>query len=105
MSDAPISHRNELASYETLGSLCVQKLRNFPTTLEQDGDLLRTRKAQLSRNAKNAVLWRRAEKRILTETLALVESKAKQLHGKWMVRDTDPLVMRGENHFETQGEL
>jgi hypothetical protein len=69
--------------------------------MEEDRELLRVRKSNMSRNAKNAILWRRAEKRILHRTLAIVEERAKRLHSQWMVRDADPLQMKGDHVFET----
>lgn len=91
-------------AWETLGSLCAQKLANYPTTLEEDKELLRVRREQLTRNAKNAILFRRAEKRILKQTLALVERETRKLDDKWMMRDADPLRLKSDNIFETVPE-
>lgn len=109
--DRPVSARSERSTWETLGMLCADKLRSFPSTLEEDRQILDSR-AQLSRNSRNAILWRRAEKRILRKTLRLAEEQAKRLHNNWLIRDTDPVRVKkdatdGSSSLETirHGEL
>ncbi len=59
------------------------------------------RRDHMSRNAKNAILFRRAEKRILRDTVALVDREVHKLQRAWMTRDADPLRRKGDdNAFE-----
>ncbi len=97
--DERISERNEKDSWEQLGRLCLERLQGYPTTMETDKVLLGTQ--GLARNHKNAVLYRRGEKRVLLKTLAQVDAVARDLHNKMGVRTTDVLRKRDDNTFET----
>jgi hypothetical protein len=94
-----ISLQNEKRSWEQLGYLCLERLQKYPTTIEQDKVVLETQ--QMDRNEKNAVLFRRAEKRILLKTLAQVDAVNSELHKKIGMRETDVLRQKDDNTFET----
>ncbi|WP_223645696.1 SET domain-containing histone-lysine N-methyltransferase [Corallococcus sp. EGB] len=60
---APLSAETEERVFRSLHDACEARLAGFGTTLEEDERLLR--EADLSRNARNCLLLRRGEKRLL----------------------------------------
>jgi hypothetical protein len=59
----PLSAETEARAFRALGDACEARLAGFETTLEEDERLLQ--EADLSRNARNCLLLRRGEKRLL----------------------------------------
>ena len=106
-----ISSRNEKLTWESLGTLCYQRLEQFPTTIMEDKELLDEwkRDGNGSRNVKNALLFRRSEKRVLMNTLRHVDNQLRVLHENYMVRESDPIKMgktgEGEPMFKVVDEL
>jgi histone-lysine N-methyltransferase SETD3 len=70
----PVNGRNESTAMGLLAAACDEALRAFPTTVEQDDDLLR--EGALSPNARNAVVMRRGEKRVLSRFIRLARAAA-----------------------------
>lgn len=91
----PVSVRNEKQVWENLGQVLASRLYAFPTTLEEDGELLKNN--DMPRAAKNAILLRRAEKRILRKTLRLIDEAGRALHNKFMRREYDGVKITDEN--------
>jgi len=67
----PISIENEIAVLCHLRSACQTALEDFPTTLEDDNNLLNN--DQLSFNTRNAILMRRGEKEVLHHWITLTD--------------------------------
>ena len=67
----PVSVPNETRCLRVLAAACRTALRRFPTSLEEDEELLRG--PGLSANARNAILMRRGEKLVLRYYLDHVE--------------------------------
>lgn len=74
----PISVNNEHAVLAALADACRQALGRFDTTLEHDVDLLKD--PLLYGNARNCVLVRSGEKRVLQAYIDLAESVVPLLH-------------------------
>jgi protein-histidine N-methyltransferase len=74
----PVSVGNEENTLELLAAFCEARLSIFPTSLEQDEELLR--EASLSPNARNCVLVRRAEKQLLQDYLEMTRVCLELLH-------------------------
>jgi protein-histidine N-methyltransferase len=77
----PISLANETRSLLALAAACTEALRRFPTSLEEDEALLQDH--ALTRNARNSILMRRGEKRVLRYFLALAEVAVPWLRRPW----------------------
>lgn len=79
----PISLRNELEVYRTLMLACQNLVKRYPTTLQQDAELLG--KEDLSSNMRNAIHLRKGEK----ETLILTMNYIARLWDDFLVRGYD----------------
>lgn len=77
----PLDGRNESAALGLLAAACEQAQRAFPTLVEQDDALLRG--GALSVNARNAVVARRGEKRVLLRWIDLARVAAPLLRLPW----------------------
>ena len=103
LKDEPISERNEREVWESLGTLSLETLQRYPTTFKHDTDLLKEFKrgakseTQPTRNFKNAVMYRRSEKRILTHVVEVVDEHLEALHDSHRVRKTDFLTRSAED--------
>ncbi|MFY0576861.1 SETD3 family histone-lysine N-methyltransferase [Cystobacter fuscus] len=69
---APVSVACEERVLGTLAAACEERLKAFPTTLEEDERLLR--EGPLSPNERSCVLLRRQEKRLLRDYLELTRA-------------------------------
>lgn len=74
----PINRSNEVAALQVLAEACENRLRQFPTSLEEDH--ARLRDGGLSPNLRNVVMVRRDEKSILTYFLELAKTALPILH-------------------------
>lgn len=79
----PISLRNELEVYRTLMLACQNLVKRYPTTLQQDAELLG--KEDLSSNMRNAINLRKGEK----ETLIMTMNYIARLWDDFLVRGYD----------------
>jgi protein-histidine N-methyltransferase len=70
----PLNGRNESAALGLLAAACERALQAFPTAVEQDDALLQ--EGALSLNARNAVVARRSEKRVLLRCLEVARAAA-----------------------------
>uniref|UniRef100_A0A7S2XYG6 Rubisco LSMT substrate-binding domain-containing protein n=1 Tax=Fibrocapsa japonica TaxID=94617 RepID=A0A7S2XYG6_9STRA len=76
-----INDSNEMAVLNLIAEACELALSRYPTTEEQDVDLIKDYKmfALLPRNTRLAVKARRQEKRILKRTIAAVEREKEKI--------------------------
>jgi histone-lysine N-methyltransferase SETD3 len=77
----PVSLANETRSLLALGAACTEALRRFPTCLEEDEALLQDQ--ALTRNARNSILMRQGEKRVLRFFLELAKVAVPWLRRPW----------------------
>lgn len=77
----PVSLPNETRSLLALAAACTEALGRFPTSLEEDEALLQDR--GLTRHARNAILMRRGEKRVLHYFLDLANAAVPWLCRPW----------------------
>ena len=98
--DERVGSANEKRVWEALGQLCFSKLQEYPTDMKEDREILEDLKTEWAtspslalRNRKNAVLFRRAEKRVLTNTLREVDRQLLALHSNYMVRESDAIQL------------
>jgi hypothetical protein len=95
----PRSLANEAQSLLALAAACAEALRRFPTSLEEDEALLRSH--WLSRNARNAILMRRGEKRVLHYFRDLAAATVPWLHRPWNELQRAVAERRcGTGHFD-----
>ena len=71
---------------DTLIEMCRSTLTTFKTTNKEDKALLET---EISKRLRNAIILRRAEKKILLRTLKTAKSIKKQVQSKWDMRTMD----------------
>jgi len=81
-----ISSQNELKVANMLVDLCQETLKNYPTTPKEDKALLKT---ELKPRHRAAVLLRRGEKRILSQTLNTARSAVDHVKKNWNYRTMD----------------
>jgi histone-lysine N-methyltransferase SETD3 len=72
-SRSPLSARNEQRVIDAFVTLCEEQLAGYETPLVEDERMLR--EEELSQNARNCILVRRGEKRILQEYAARARSR------------------------------
>jgi len=82
-----VSSQNELKVAQMLVDLCLETLKSYPTTSREDKDLLKTQ--TLTRRQRNAVILRRGEKKILTQTLNKARGALQQVESNWEHRSMD----------------
>jgi histone-lysine N-methyltransferase SETD3 len=78
----PITLRNELEVYRTLMLACQNLMKRYPTSLQQDAELLQ---GELTPNRRNAIELRKGEK----ETLILTMNYIARLWDDFLVRGYD----------------
>lgn len=73
----PISPSLERRVLTTMVGICESYIAQYPTTMEQDEQLIREKKmfAALSRQQRMAIRLRASEKRILFQTIKVCEQK------------------------------
>jgi len=86
LENKPVSMQNELKVAETLLELCTSSLKSFKTTAKQDKELLKT---SLTTRMRNAVIYRRGEKKILLKTLERARVAFDGVKSKWDMRTMD----------------
>lgn len=96
----PVSLANETRSLLALAGACTEALRRFPTSLEEDEALLQDQ--ALTRNARNSILMRRGEKRVLRYFLELAEVAVPWLRRPWSEVERAAAESRyGAGNFDT----
>jgi len=78
----PVTLRNELEVYRTLMLACQNLMKRYPTSMQQDAELLQ---GELSPNRRNAIELRKGEK----ETLILTMNYIARLWDDFLVRGYD----------------
>lgn len=70
----PISYTNEMQALELICTLCQEQLDKYPTTIEEDEDLLESQEIAVGSNRYNAIILRLGEKRVCQFWLDVYET-------------------------------
>jgi hypothetical protein len=68
-----VSSRNESLMLDTLKRLLKHKLSRFPTSIQQDEEILKEKSSSMDRISYNNVFYRMGQKRILVDSLRYIE--------------------------------
>ncbi len=79
----PISIANEKACLKAIAAACQASLDNFPTTLQEDEDLMKSGKLVMFSNERNCVVQRLGEKRVLQWFIDLAKRVTPLLDLPW----------------------
>eukprot|EP00742_Colponemidia_sp_Colp-10_P004263 GILJ01004548.1.p1 GENE.GILJ01004548.1~~GILJ01004548.1.p1 ORF type:complete len:447 (-),score=75.82 GILJ01004548.1:54-1394(-) len=71
------SAKKDIAVYKHIKTVCRERLNGYPTTAQEDEDLLAS--DSLSARQRSAILFRLSEKRLLQRTMQLCQDHAKSL--------------------------
>ena len=98
--NSPLSDKNEAEVFQAIISASEAGLERYPTTEDQDTDLMNDRSMfkVLPMNARNAIRLRRTEKRLLKRTIATADRRLVELRTGVKQEET-PIWLQAPKRF------